>query len=115
MAPAPGIRSVTKTDEEYGSVCVCEAIVLVELLKRHLPLTLRSAVLGPNETITETTTTLLVVCSNGCFQKPSFVRQLFQAQSHGIRAVPIIVHGSFLFPSEPFYEDRALDAHNAWD
>ena len=53
-----------------------------------------------------------MVCSNGCFQRPSFVRQLFQAQSRGIKAVPIIVDGSFQFPSETFYEElRAFSAH----
>ena len=53
-----------------------------------------------------------MVCSSGCFQRPSFVRQLFQAQSRGIRAVLIIVDGNFQFPSEPFYEQlRALSAH----
>ena len=50
--------------------------------------------------------------SNGCFQKPRFVRQLFQAEQLGIGAIPIIVDDSFQFPSdEVFQELRALSTH----
>ena len=53
---------------------------------------------------------MLVVCSNGCFQTPGFVRQLLQAESRGVAAIPIIVDGSFRFPSEPMYQGLRADA-----
>ena len=51
--------------------------------------------------------------SNGCFQRPSFVRQLFQAASRGIGAITVIVDASFQFPSDAFYQElRALSVHS---
>ena len=39
----------------------------------------------------DSATLLLAMVSNGCFQSPSFVRPLFQAESRGIGAIQIIV------------------------
>ena len=58
-----------------------------------------------DEDLPEITTTVLVVCSNGCFQDRSFVRLLLQADSSALGALPIIVDGSFQFPSEPFDQE----------
>ena len=66
---------------------LCAAFLLKEFLKEYFPLSEAGHVLGPNESLPETTTTLLVVCSNGCFQRPSFVRHLFEAEARGIGAV----------------------------
>ena len=65
---------------------------------------------GPDEPLPESTTTVLVVCSNGCFQTPGFVRQLLQAESRRVGAIPIVVDGSFSFPSEFMYQGLRADA-----
>ena len=75
-----------------------------ELSKRH-PLTGAGHVVGPDESLLEGTTSLLVVCSTGCFQRPSFVRQLFEAEARGVVAIPIIADGSFQFPSDAMYQE----------
>ena len=62
-------------------------------------------VLGPEDCLPETAQTLLIVCSNGCFQRPNVVRQLFEAVNLGIQAVPIIVDDTFQFPSESMYAE----------
>ena len=67
---------------------------------------------GPDESLLEGTTSLLVVCSTGCFQRPSFVRQLFEAEARGVVAIPIIADGSFQFPSDAMYQELlALSPH----
>ena len=67
---------------------------------------------GPDESLPESTTSLLVVCSTGCFQRPSFVRQLFEAETRGVVAIPIIADGGFQFPSDAMYQELlALSPH----
>ena len=67
---------------------VCTALLVQELLKTRYPLTGAGHVVGPDESLPEGTTSLLVVCSTGCFQRPSFVRQLFEAEARGVVATP---------------------------
>ena len=87
---------------------VCTALLLQELLKRFFPLTGAGHVLGPDENLPMSVATLLVVCSQGCLQKPSFVRQLFQAEARGIGSIPIIVEDGFQFPSDRFFEELSV-------
>ena len=91
---------------------VCTALIVQELLKTRYPLTGAGHVVGPDESLPEGTTSLLVVCSTGCFQRPSFVRQLFEAETRGVVAIPIIADGSFQFPSDAMYQELlALSPH----
>ena len=48
-------------------------------------------------------TLLLAMSCNGCIQRPSFVRQLFQAERRGFGAIPIIVYDRFQYPSDVFF------------
>ena len=91
---------------------VSTALLVQELLKTRYPLTGAGHVVGPDESLPESTTSLLVVCSTGCFQRPSFVRQLFEAETRGVVAIPIIADGSFQFPSDAMYQELlALSPH----
>ena len=81
------------------------AFMVREMLKRFFPLTGAGHVLAPEEHLPTSATTLLVMSSNCCFQKPSFVRQLFQAEARGIGAIPIIVCDSFQFPSDALFQE----------
>ena len=107
-ATVPVVSIVDHSNQES----VCTALLVKELLKRFFPLTGAGHVLGPAEALPTGATTLLVMSSNGCFQKPHFVRQLFQAEARGIGAIPIIVDDSFQFPSDGLFQDlRALSPH----
>ena len=91
---------------------VCTALLVRELLKTFFPLTGPGHVLGPDENLPRDASLLLVMSSTACFQKPSFVRQLFQAERLGMGAIPIIVDDSFQFPSDAFFQElRTLSAH----
>jgi len=109
LAPPPTLEVVSVVDHRTQE-SVCAALLLQDLLQRHYPLMGTGYVVGPDECLPESATTVLVVCSNGCFQTPGFVRQLLQAESRGVAAIPIIVDGSFRFPSEPMYQGLRADA-----
>ena len=91
---------------------VCTALLVRELLKKIFPFTGPGPLLGPDEDLPASATTLLVMCSNGCFLKPAFVRQLFQAEARGMGAIPIIVDEGFHFPSDALFRElRTLSTH----
>ena len=109
---APAAVTVVSIVDHTNQESVCAALLVRELLKRFFPLTGPGHVLGPDENLPASATLLLVMSSNGCFQRPSFVRQLFQAASRGIGAIPVIVDDSFQFPSDALYQElRALAVH----
>ena len=109
---APAAVTVVSIVDHTNQESVCTALLVRELLKRFFPLTGPGHVLGPDENLPASATLLLVMNSNGCFQRPGFVRQLFQAASRGIGAIPVIVDASFQFPSDAFYQElRALSVH----
>ena len=109
---APAAVTVVSIVDHTNQESVCTALLVCELLKRFFPLTGPGHVLGPDENLPASATLLLVMSSNGCFQRPSFVRQLFQAASRGIGAIPVIVDASFQFPSDAFFQElRALSVH----
>ena len=108
----PAAVAVVSIVDHTNQESVCTALLVRELLKRFFPLTGPGHVLGPDENLPESATLLLVMSSNGCFQRPSFVRQLFQAERRGIGALPIIVDDRFQYPSDVFFQElRALSAH----
>ena len=108
----PVAVAVVSIVDHTNQESVCTALLVRELLKRFFPFTGPGHVLGHDEHLPESTTLLLVMSSNGCFQRPSFVRQLFQAEKRGIGAVPIIVDDRFQHPSDVFFQElRALSAH----
>ena len=108
----PAAVTVVSIVDHTNQESVCTALLVRELLKRFFPLTGPGHVLGPDENLPASATLLLVMSSNGCFQRPSFVRQLFQAASRGIGAIPVIVDDSFQFPSDAFFQElRALSVH----
>jgi len=92
---------------------VCAAFVVQELLKQEFPLeSLVPQVLGPLDSIPRKTSMMLVICSNGCFQRAEFVRQLFEGQALMVKVVPIVAHANFQFPTSAFYEGlRDLSPH----
>ena len=118
-----GLRSVTHTisstnrQRSYMSVpvvsivdhttqeSVCTAILLKEMLKPHCPLTGAGHVLGADEGLPDSTTIVLAVCSNGCFQKPFFVRQLFEAEARSLTVIPIVADSSFQFPCDVMFQE----------
>ena len=68
--------------------------------------------LAEDEDIGETPTTIVVVCSNGCFLQPVFARQLCRAAEQRARVVPIVAEGGFRFPTREFLEELvSLSAH----
>ena len=86
---APAAATVVSIVDHTNQESVCTVLLVKELLKR-----------------------VLVMSSNGFFQRPSFVRQLFQAACRGIGAIPVIVDDSFQFPSDAFFQElRALSVH----
>jgi len=108
----PDVVRVVSIVDHSNQESVCTALLVGELLKRFFPLTAAGHVLGPEESLPTSVTTLLVMCSNGCFQKPSFVRQLLQTKANGIGAIPIIVEERFQFPSDALFQElRPLSAH----
>jgi len=108
----PAAVTVVSIVDHANQESVCTALLVRELLKSFFPLSGPGHVLGPNENLPQNATLLLVMSSNGCFQRPGFVRQLFQAEHLGIGAIPIIVDGGFHFPSDAFFHElRALSAH----
>ena len=109
---APASATVVSIVDHTNRESVCTALLVRELLKKFFPLTAPGHVLGPDEDLPRSATLLLVMSSNGCFQRPSFVRQLLQAEGRGIGAIPIIVDGSFHFPSDALFKElRALSTH----
>ena len=109
---APATVAVVSVVDHTNQEAVCTALLVRELLKKFFPLTGPGHVLGPEENLPRNATMLLVMSSNGCFQRPYFVRQLFQAERLGIGAIPVIVDDSFRFPSDLFFQElRALSAH----
>ena len=108
LAEVPVVTIVDHANQES----VCTALLVRELLKRFFFLTGPGHVLGPEEHLPASVTTVLVMSSNGCLQRPSFVRQLFQAEARGIGAIPIIVDDSFQFPSDALFQElRVLSTH----
>merc|ERR1712136_1765 len=105
----PDTVAIVSIVDHTNQESVCTALLVKELLKKHFPLTAPGHVLGPEEIVPKSASLLLVMSSNGCFQRSSFIRQLFQAERLGIGAIPIIVDESFQFPSDAFFENlRAL-------
>ena len=100
----PAAVTVVSVVDHTNQESVCTALLVRELLKKFFPFTGPGHVLGPDENLPANATCLLVMSSNGCFQRQSFVRQLFQAERLGIGAIPIIVDGSFQFPSDAFFQ-----------
>ena len=85
---------------------VCTAFLIQELLKAHFPLLdLVPYILTEQDDISSFTTTVLVICSNGCFQRKAFVRQLFQAASAEVGVITVVVEQNFRFPTEAFYAE----------
>ena len=108
----PAAVTVVSIVDHTNQEAVCTALLVRELLKTFFPLTGPGHVLGPDENLPRDASLLLVMSSTACFQKPSFVRQLFQAERLGMGAIPIIVDDSFQFPSDAFFQElRALSAH----
>ena len=82
------VSIVDQTNQEV----VCTASIIKELLKPHFPLISGElCVLLPDEDLPENTRMLLVMCSNGCFRRRSFVGQFLQAQELNASMVPIMV------------------------
>jgi len=100
----PAAVTIVSIVDHTNQESVCTALLVRELLKRFFPLTVPGHVLGPNENLPTNATLLLVMSSNGCFQRQGFVRQLFQAERLGIGAIPVIVDDSFQFPSNAFFQ-----------
>ena len=108
----PAAVTVVSIVDHTNQESVCTALLVRELLKSFFPLSGPGHVLGPDENVPTNATLLLVISSNGCFQRPGFVHQLFQAERLGIGAIPIILGDVFHFPSEAFFHElRALSAH----
>ena len=76
-AEVPVVSIVDHSNQES----VRTTLLVRELLKRFFPLTGAGHVLGPDEHLPASVTTVLVMSSNSCLQRPSFVRQLFQAEA----------------------------------
>lgn len=107
----PATVSVVSIVDHSNQESVCTALLVKELLKKFFPLSGAGHVLGPEENVPVDATTVLVMSSNGCFQKPSFIRQLFQIEAPGICAFPIIVDDTFQFPSDALFRElRALSS-----
>ena len=108
----PAAVDVVSIVDHTNQESVCTALLVKELLKRFFPLTGPGHVLGPDESLPRSATLVLVMSSTDCFLRPSFVRQLFQAERLGVGAVPVIVDDRFQFPSDAFFEElRALSTH----
>ena len=98
IAPGDGILAVVDICRSLGDVDrgpfqagVSAHRPLDELTVDDFPLTGAVHLLESYENVQTGVTTLLVVSINGCFNKPSFVRQLSQVEDRGIGTIPIIV------------------------
>ena len=108
----PATVLVVSIVDHCNQESMCTALLVRELLKKYSPLSGAGYVLEPHENLPASVTAVLVMSSNGCFQRPNFVRQLFQAEARGIGAIPIIVDESFRFPSDALFQElRALSRH----
>ena len=107
----PATVSVVSIVDHSNQESVCTALLVKELLKTFFPLSGLGHVLAPEENVPVDATTVLVMSSNGCFQKPRFIRQLFQVEAPGICAFPIIVDDTFQIPSDALFRElRALSS-----
>ena len=110
--PTPAAVDVVSIVDHRSQESVCTALLVNELLKTFFPLTGPGHVLGPDEHLSRSATLVLVMSSAGCFQNPNFIRQLFEAEKHGLEALAVIVDDNFHFPSDTYYQElRALSTH----
>ena len=108
----PAAVTVVSIVDHTKQESVCTALLVRELLKKFFPFTGPGHVLGPTENLPTNATLLLVMSSNGCFQREAFIRQLFQVERLGIGAIPLIVDDSFQFPSDAFFQQlRAVSPY----
>ena len=108
----PVASDVVSIVDHFNQETVCTAHIIWELMKSHFPLTAAGHVLGPADVLPASTTVVLVVSSNGCFQNTNFVRPLFQSETMDTSVIPIIEDGSFQFPSDPMFQQlRTLSVH----
>ena len=102
----PQLRDETQDSEVVVIVdhanwnAVCAAVVVELLLKEHFPML---AFARPQDDLLDITKTVLVLCSNGCFSRPLFVKQLFQARALAVGVIPIVAETNFQFPTTAWY------------
>ena len=82
------------------------AFIIQHLLQVHFPLGAKVPyVLGRFADIQCGVTMALVICSNGCFRQAQVTRHLLQAQTRGLRVLPVVVDAAFRFPTDAVCQD----------
>ena len=100
---------VVSVVDHSNSEAVCTAHILRELLTTHCPLMTKVPhVIGADEHVADDVHMVLMICSNGCFRRGCFVRQVVEAAALGARILPILVEEGCHIPQDWHTECQEL-------
>ena len=106
-----------------NSEALCSAHILRQMLLPHLTHDgmLSLEVLASCSILSSLFRSLVLICSNGCFYHPQFVRLLLEAADQQICWVPVLQKENFRFPSPEFLKalrgvgQQLIEAAGRWD
>jgi len=109
---APGVGSAGSVvlPDHANWEAVMTAHMLVHLLSKSSvqSATKAPSVLAPSIDLTESTETLIVVCTNGAFCRPHVLRTVALAAKWGMSCLPVIAVDGFRFPKGNFMAENQV-------
>ena len=89
-----------------NSEALCAAHILQKVLMPHFihDMMLMPRVLEASNILSLSATSLVLMCSNGCFHHPQFIRLLLEAADLRTSWVPVLQDEGFRFPSKEFLD-----------